>query len=193
MKPLFKPREELEKARAEIENMRIATDLNVLEEHWRQFLFRLERSWNKSVSHLKRSPKYQGWNERGRIEKLRKQDPLLAYLINARGADEHTIENIVGREEGHIAINPAEGDFLHINKMSIKDGVLTVDSDQSLKIDFKPAKTKLIPVNNRGRIYNPPTSHLGKPLILVDPIDIAGLGVSFYGDYFAMAEAFFVK
>lgn len=193
MQPLIKPREELEKARLEIASMKTATDLNVLEEHWKRLLHRIERAWNKSVSQLKRSPKYQGWVERGRIEQLRRKDPLLCYLINARGADEHAIDDIVAREEGYIGINPAEGDYLHINELSIKNGIMTIDSDQPLRVDFKPAKTKLAPVTNRGRVYNPPVTHLGEDLERTDPIDIAEIGVAFYEKYFKKAEEFFVK
>lgn len=43
----------------------------------------------------------------GKFESLRKKDQLLSYLINARGADEHTVNEIVGRESGGIGINPA--------------------------------------------------------------------------------------
>jgi hypothetical protein len=193
MQPLVKPWEELERARVEMEKMRKATDLNILEEHWRQFLHRLERAWNKSVSHLKRSPKYQGWVERGRVQELRRNDPFLCYLVNARGADEHTIEDIVGREEGYVGINPAEGNYLHIKSLTINNGIMKIDSDQPLRITFKPARAKLVAVTNRGRRYDPPTQHLGNSLSNVGPLEASEMAICFYENYFRKAEQFFVR
>jgi hypothetical protein len=193
MKPIDKPWEQLEKAASFIEAMKSSKSLPEYEQNWKEFLHNLERAWNKLTSHLKRSPKYQGWNERGRTEKIRRQDPLLCYLVNARGADEHSVEDITRSEPGGIGINPASGRALHINKLEMKNSRMTIDSDQPIKIVFVPGKIRLLPVANRGRTYPTPTAHLDKDLDSNDPIKIAELGVEFYRDYFKKAEAYFVK
>ena len=137
------PSFELAKARAAIEIMRNAKALDEFEESWKEFLGRLERIWSKSKSHFGKSPKWNGW--KGKFEPLRKTDPLLSYLINARGADEHTVNEIVGRMPGGIGINPAEGSSLYIEHMESKDGNIFIKSPQKIKVEFLPEKTTLLP------------------------------------------------
>jgi hypothetical protein len=193
MKPINKPLEQLEKAASFIHAMKISKTLTEYEASWIDFLHNLERAWNKLSSHLSRSPKYQGWSERGRVMQLRKKDPLLSYLVNARGADEHSIHDITQLKQGGIGINPASGNSLHINKLSINNNRISIDSDQPIKIDFIPGEVKLLPVVNRGRTYQVPSVHLDNSIMHVNPVNIAELGISFYRDYFTKAEKYFVK
>jgi len=193
MQPIDKLWAQLEKAASFIKAMKSSKSLPEYEQNWKEFLHNLERAWNKLTSHLQHSPKYQGWNERGRTEKIRRQDPLLSYLVNARGADEHSVEDITRSEPGGIGISPASGNSLYIDKLEIKNGQMTIDSDQPIKIDFIPGRVRLLPAVNRGRTYPTPTAHLDKDLDSDDPIKIAELGVEFYRNYFKKAEAYFVK
>jgi hypothetical protein len=193
MQPIDKPWEQLRKAESYIEKMTTASSLNEYEEYWKEFLHNLERSWNKLTSHLKRSPKYQGWVERGKTEKLRRQDQLLSYLVNARGAEEHSVADISKQQPGGIGINPAFGNSLHLNKLEINNGQIHIDSDQPLRIDFIPGKVELLSVENRGRTYDVPSQHIGNDLETKDPVEIAKLGVAFYKAYFEKAEGHFVK
>lgn len=216
---LSKSWEELKKARAAIEAMRNASDLSTLEAYWQEFLHRLERSWNKSVSYMKRSPRFQGWVERGHTLRLREQDPLLCYLRNARGADEHTVEAIVEREPGIITVSSAdqkpmmkvEVSFPIENGTTVRFGgagvsslcasvLLTKNPDpqaivanQPVVVDFKAAKLKLIQIINRGRTYYPPTAHLGHQLNELGPIEAAEIGLKFYESYYNKAEEYFRK
>jgi hypothetical protein len=193
VQPIDKPRAQLSKAKSYIEQMENSNSLQNYEDNWKEFLHNLERSWNKLTSHLKRSPKYQGWTDRGKAEKLRRQDPLLSYLVNARGAEEHSVADITSNEAGGIGINPAVGNSLHIKKMVMNNGQLTIDSDQALKIEFIPGKMILLPVENRGRIYQLPIEHLGQKIDYKNPVEIAKLGYDFYLNYFNKAEKHFVK
>ena len=185
------PSLELAKARAAIGEMRDAKTLDALEEAWKEFLGRLERVWNKGVSHFGKSPKWNGW--KGQFEGLRKTDPLLSYLVNARGADEHTVNEIVGREAPGIGINPAKGNSLYIERMEINNRNIFIQSPQKIRVDFLPARTTLLPVTNRGRVYAVPTSHLGNPVDLMNVIAVADVAAEFYENFLARAEEFFVK
>ncbi|MGA4049093.1 hypothetical protein ACI2VH_16790 [Ralstonia nicotianae] len=185
------PYAELAKARAAIEAMRSAKALDEFEEHWKEFLGRIERVWNKALSHFGKSPKWNGW--KGKTEKLRRTDSLLSYLINARGTDEHTVNEIVGREPGGIGINPAEGNGLYIERMTINNGQIRIQSPQRIRVDFIPARTTLLPVTNRGRTYPVPTSHLGMPVDPRNVISVAEAGAQFYQEFLSAAEAFFIK
>ncbi len=51
------PKKQLGIAKYEIEAMRASTSLDEFEDHWREFLHRLERAWNKAVAHFGKSPK----------------------------------------------------------------------------------------------------------------------------------------
>jgi hypothetical protein len=193
MQPLKEPMKELQKARLAIQGMQNASSLDAYEEAWKEFLRRLERTWYKTNAHLKRSPKFLGWTERQRTDQLRRSDPLLSYLTNARGVDEHSIEDITRQETGGIGINPAHGRELYIEEMSIDRGIISIKSPQALKIEFKPGKVRLLPVRDRKTLYDVPKSHSGIDLKSTDPIEMAELGVDFYQGYIDKAEKFFVK
>ena len=92
------PTLELDKASAAIMVMERATDLDEFEEAWRPYLHHLERCSNKAQSHYKKSPKWGAWW--GKYKKLRSDDELLSYLINARGADEHSVDNMLRDQHG---------------------------------------------------------------------------------------------
>ncbi|MCF8053657.1 MAG: hypothetical protein K9K75_00290 [Deltaproteobacteria bacterium] len=185
------PHIELAKARVAIDAMRSAKALDEFEENWKEFLGRLERVWNKAFSQFGKSPKWNGW--KGRFEGPRKTDPLLAYLVNVRGADEHTVNEIVGREPGGIGINAAEGNSLYIERMEINNGRISIKSPQKIRVDFLPARTTLLPVVNRGRTYPIPTTHLGSPVDPMNVVSVAEAGAQFYQQFLAQAEEFFVK
>ena len=193
MQPIDKPWKQLKKAESYIEKMSNAATLDDYEESWKDFLHNLERAWNKLVSHLKRSPKYQGWIERGKTEKKRRQDQLLSYLVNARGAEEHAVSDITSQEAGGVGINPAVGNSLFINMLEIKNGQMLIDSEQSIKIEFIPGKVILLPIENRGKRYDVPATHLGEELENSSPVDLAKKGIEFYHAYFEKVEKQFVK
>lgn len=185
------PFQELAKAKAAIAAMAAAHTIDEFEEQWKEFLRRLERVWNKAIAHFGKSPKWNGWQ--GKYDNLRRRDPLLSYLVNARGAEEHTVNEVVGREPGGIGINPAEGNSLYIERMEIKNGTLSIRSPQKVKIEFLAARMTLVPVVNRGRRYGLPSHHLGNSIDPSNVLGVAELAVKFYEEALAQAEAFFVK
>ena len=185
------PRKELDKAKSSIETMKKSSTLNEFEEHWKSFLRHIERIWNKASHHYGKSPKWNGW--KGKYEKLRKKDPLLSYFINARGAEEHTVNEIVSRDPGGIGINPAEGNSLYIEEMTIHNGNINIKSPQNIRIDFISAKTKLLPVLNRGRTYPVPQTHLGRKIDSTNVVAIAEYGAGFYEGFLDDIESYFVK
>jgi len=174
-----------------MESMLNAKTLGEFEEGWKEFLRRIGRTWNKIQSHYGKSPKWTGWQSR--YESLRKKDQLLSYLVNARGAEEHTVDAVVSTTPGGITINPAEGNFMHIESLSFDNGVLNVKSPQKLKVGFLSAKTELLPVVNRGRRYEVPKEHLGQAINPQDVSSVANAAFAFYESALADAENFFVR
>jgi hypothetical protein len=193
MKPLLKVRDELEKARLALEDMRKSHDLVSYEEAWKLFLMRLERVWNKLCAHLSKSPKYKNYLVIDHAKQLRANDPLLSYLTNARGVDEHTIEDITERQPRGIGISPATGNRLQIDHMTISNGNIVIKSKQPLRIDFFPEKIKLKSITNRSGTYHPPKTHLGNPIKSIEPMDVADAGLNYYKDLIEKAEEYFIK
>ena len=186
------PRLELDKALKSIVAMESAPCLDDFEEAWKSYLFRLERCFNKAQAHFKKSPKWDAWW--GKYKKLRTTDDLLAYLINARGAEEHSVEDIAGRQGGGIGINPVDGDSVYIESITTDGaGNLIIRSPQALKIEFVPDRMTLLPVRNRGRDYLVPSTHLGAKIDANDVCGVAKLAHGFYSEFLSAAEEYFVK
>jgi len=99
-------RAELGKARASIEEMHGAKSLSEFEGSWKDFLHKLERVWNKAVNVCGKNPRFNGW--KGKYEKLRREDELLAYFTNARDAEEHTVAEITAHQPGGVGIKPSK-------------------------------------------------------------------------------------
>lgn len=150
---------------------------------------------------------------KGHTSELRKKDPLLSYLENARGADEHTIEAIVSYELGAITVMAPDQKTMDVELSAPYDKDTTVEAaassatslsvstlltrnpepnaiavNQQVIIGFKAARLKLAKITNRGRTYHPPTSHLSRPLSEIGPIEAAELGIRFYENYYRKAE-----
>lgn len=185
------PSLELARARDAVRKLAVATSIDDFEENWKEFLRRLERCWSKAQAHYGKSPKWGGWQ--GRIDKLRRVDPLLSYLVNARGAEEHTVNEITERHPGGIGINAAEGNSLYVERMEMNNGVISIKSPQKLRIDFIPDRVGLAPVTNRGRTYATPTSHLGNAVAPNDVQALAQMALDFYEQVLRDADAYFVK
>jgi len=188
MEPLSEARKELGRARRAITYMESARSLDALDESWANFLRHLERTWSKACAQLKRNPKFQGWPSRGRTEALRSSDPLLAYLRNARGAEEHGIVPIAVKEPGGIGLGPAEGNSLYIEEMRIDRGTIHIKSPDKIRVTVMPGKYVLAPVLNRGVRYEVPKSHLGVALDSSNPVAVARAGHAFYAAALDEAE-----
>lgn len=187
------PHTELSRAKVAIEAMKAATSLDDFEESWKECLRRLERVGNKVQAHYKKSPKFGNWWSPR--QKLRTSDPLLAYMTWARGCDEHSVEEIVGRESGlGIRTEPDANGMSVIDEVIIEDyQVVSVKSRQKLHLEFYPAQTYLKPGVFRGREVRIPRTHLGLPVNPSNVIDVAEMGLKFYVGLVEEAEQYFVK
>ena len=191
MQPSPKPKEELAKAATAIEAMEKSHSLVELEEHWKDFLGRIERVWFKAQAHYGKSPKWNGW--KGIYEGQRSSDPLLSYLRSARGADEHTIAEIVESQPGSMTILPGSTGSGTIRNLRIESGVVSAETTGTIKLEFKPDRIRLLPVTNRGVTYTVPTSHLGAAVDPDNVVAIAKAGVVYYEKLLHAADKFFVK
>jgi hypothetical protein len=183
MPELKAARRELQRACESRDALAKTAHLVELDERWRETLRCIERTWNKLQAEMRQNSKWQGWPPRGEFISTRRDDPLLKYLTNARGADEHGIAALTELKPGHLSINPAEGTELNIGKLIIENGTITeLKSPQPLRLEIEPGKAVLAAVVNRGTNYPVPTEHLGLLLPASDPVTIASAGIKYYAE-----------
>lgn len=117
------------------------TDFHEYEQAWRDFLHALERFWNKIELECKGRPQWQRIREEYVYH--RKNDDLLLYLRQARNASEHTLSPVIKEWDANLRTTPLSG---------------------AIQLEWDPWDRPLLPVTNRGKTYEPPKQHLGKPL-----------------------------
>lgn len=176
----FKPaRKELKAANSSIKGMQEAHSYDAYEQHWRDFLNHLEKSFEKLK--IACAPKISRFNKLTAEENLlRSNDQLLIYLKQARNTDNHSIADISKKISGGIGINPASGDSLTLHNVRFSGGKITFSSSQDLKVDFIPDSIEVITITNRGVSYTPPTLHLNKRIESKAPVVLAKKGIVFY-------------
>ncbi|UVK53333.1 hypothetical protein DBIPINDM_006816 [Mesorhizobium sp. AR02] len=158
----------------------------------------------------KGSPQSMQWL--GSKKQVRKSDPLLQYMFEARNDDEHGLGSAVHLEpERHDIGISGEGDSnsIRLDGGPFRDVVMTnfataigfvggpppadlrVTSldGKPVKVRRTPSTTVLVPISARGdRTYNPPTHHLGVPLQSTSPVAVAELNVTYLEGLVAEAE-----
>jgi hypothetical protein len=142
------------------------------EKSWRDFLHRIERVWVKTQAAVYGLP---NWKQiESEVVKLRKEDPLLSYLQQARHVEEHSIADIV--RDWH-------------------PGFEVKQKGNNVELKWKEWNYRLLPVKNRGNVYNPPSSHMGRKIEHLkhegkaEPRVIAELALRFYCDFLNRVSA----
>lgn len=176
----FNPaRKELKAANSSIKGMQEARSYETYEQQWRNFLNHLEKSFEKLK--IACAPKIGKFNNFAATEiSLRSRDQLLVYLKQARNADNHSIADVSKKSPGSFSINPATGNSLTLDLLTISDGKVTILSSKDLKIDIIPDSIEVITITNRGVAYPPPTSHLNEKIDTKLPDALAEKGIAFY-------------
>lgn len=101
------------------------------------------------------------------ISHLRKTDPVLVYIQQARHADEHSIQDVATDWDAQLVVEKQD--------------------DGSMRASWKKWDRPLLPVTNRGVTYNPPRIHLGKDLSSrlgkgnEESVIVASIALQFYG------------
>ena len=152
-------------------------------QHWRDFMHRLDRFWNRLNAHFKKSPKWEGWS--APYKQVVRSDPLLRYLSQSRDADHHTIESDVIEVVGGT-LTVGEGGHVHLQHVA-KD-TWQVSSTTPHRIEFDPSKLQLRPAVSRGVTYAVPTQHLGNPIDTSNVGQLAALALNYYGNLLSAAE-----
>lgn len=148
----------------------------------------------------------------GAKKQIRKSDPLLQYMFEARNDDEHGLGSSVAlRPELHeIGVaGPGFSSLIRLDGGPFSNVVIagsgtavafsggppppglrvTPLDGKPVQVRRTPATTILVPVNARGdRTYDPPTHHFGQQLHDTSPIAVAELNVAYLSNL--LDEAF---
>jgi hypothetical protein len=168
--------------------MRDAKEFEAYALGWQTFLDKLEKVWVKAereFQHIRN--RFEPWQ--ASFKELRKTDPLLRYLYQARHADQHSIQPTAGETllSFMLEIPPGSTVGVEIDK---EKGQLRIHGACQIKAVSGP-RQMLIPITNRGTQYNPPQEHLGQKLEDNSPHTVAEKGLAFYQDFLRQAEAKF--
>lgn len=141
-------------------------DFSAYEKAWREFLRRIERVWTKSQAAVHAMP---AWKKiESEVAALRKSDPLLQYLIQARNVEEHSIADVT---------------------QDWKANLKAVQVGNKVKLSWDHWDRRLLPIKNRGVTFHPPRLHLGKniePLLKkgkAETVIVAEFALRFYVDF----------
>jgi hypothetical protein len=93
---LIAARKELAFAKTALDNLKVASGPDDEDIHWKEFIGRLTRFWNKTESALKGDPKFYNSPHVKRVKAALKSDELIRYLSQARHADEHRHDDTTG-------------------------------------------------------------------------------------------------
>ena len=185
---LKQSREELERAKKTVDKIKHSDSLDEYESLWKDFLHYLEKSWIKAERECQEfKNNFMPWQ--GKFKNLRKKDPLLRYLKNARDADVHSIQEITQKGTSRLTanfVNPTGG---YIEKMVISNGVIEEYQGDPIIFNFSPGFVKAKSFFNSNKLYDLPKYHRGEKVKNPDnPIELADLGIKFYSDYLDKIE-----
>ncbi|MEW8333955.1 MAG: hypothetical protein AB2723_00760 [Candidatus Thiodiazotropha sp.] len=186
------PKKDLDIAAKAIDEMKATTNFSEFQESWENFLFRIERAWEFTERSLKSRKGFQQWHKP--YTELRKKDPLLVFLRQARNAEMHSVSATVTKPLKMAVVDKSRRGF-QLNSISykIENGTLTIDLDSPdilLDLDTKvvPTDPEVVRFKNRGKWYNPPWHHLKERIRDLHPVCLAELGLQFYRSYIQEAE-----
>ena len=184
----------IEKAKARIEDARIALEAVKASEDfadfryaWKDFLAALKgvHSIFEASATAKKDPKAYGWYARKIGE--RRRDPLLRYVHAARNAEEYGVEPIAEHVPALMTIG-GPGETIHVRTLIFgEDGKIahydvTTPDGKLLLPKITPAHVKLITVHDErfGDSFDPPKEHLGKSVRIGSPLEVAELALSYH-------------
>lgn len=182
----------MEIAASEIEKMKQTTSFDEFRESWENFLFRIERAWELTERKLRGKKGFEKWHKPYTI--LRKKDPLLIFLKQARNSEMHSTSSTVSKPL-KLILEDKTGRGLTVNSISSKleKGTLTIDIGTydllpDLGVNIVPTEPELVKIKNRGKWYHPPWTHLMEKIYDLNPVSIAEMGHKFYSTYVTEAE-----
>jgi hypothetical protein len=170
---LQQARERLATAEEAYTKMQSASSVIQMEAAWHQLLTAAGAIYTKLEKGVKLTGRSQSWF--AKQKKQRKDDELLQYAHQARNSSEHSVDNVVQRQEWSVSMTGLQpGEFFGVREGP--GGVMfPVTNADPKKLESRGREMTLLPVRNRGVIYPVPTQHLGQSLISNTPNTVGDL------------------
>jgi hypothetical protein len=174
MPNLFFAREEIKFSEEALEQFKNDKTFSPNSKHWSDFLIHLELSFIKAERGAQDiKDKFSPFQ--GKYKHIRRIDPLLSYLKNARDAVSHGLETIVDLQ---IVSNNVV-DKISLSRLDV-DGNIVETTEHPLF----PARIKLKTFKINGKYWSPPSYHRGKMLAYdKEPLEVAHLALNFYKNF----------
>jgi hypothetical protein len=176
------------KAISDLENSKHYTEFS---DTWFVFLTAWKSVYTVLEQGSKVMPRSRQWF--GNQSAIRRNDPLLQYLYEARNDDEHGLGEVIEHVRGQLNIGVSRPGFSSAVRFDkpIGQGITATSLDNlPVLVEGILPHAKLTRIHGRGRNYDPPTIHLGTPLISNLPIPVAKLGLAYLERMVAEAEGF---
>lgn len=162
---------------------------------WSDLLIRLQRVYNRLAAAAPETGSANAWW--GRKKHERENDELLMYLHQARHAEEHGLDEIVGTRPPSLGINPGPGGVSFgpggtTFSVGPEGATVVGDWSGSLKLTYNPPALILVPVTNRNVVYNPPQTHLNSNVSGESPTQIAKRAIDYCDALIVEAEKRFI-
>ena len=178
-----KARKRLSEARSHLKRVANADNYLEFESAWTQLLTTANSIDTILEFGAKSDKKSKPWY--GSKINLRRSDPLLSYMHQARNSDEHGIEPVTEYDPGFVGIGGPNQDIYIESLVLMPSGpvgtVYGLDG-RPPAITFKPAEFKLSNVVDEryGNEFVPPTTHLGKAIADQSPFGIGQLWLDYF-------------
>lgn len=174
-------RKELRLAKVALDSLKAAAGPDEEEQHWKEFISRLTRFWNKTESALKGDPQFFNSPHVKRVKMALKTDELIRYLSQARHADEHRHEDTTDVIPGGFEIVSGDGRIRIRNpRMTINGITMDIPPPPGFLRKAVRAELRLRTVNNRDKAYEVPRTHTGQDISCASIQSYAELGLAFY-------------
>jgi hypothetical protein len=189
--------QKLAAAETALDRMATAPDRVTAEAAWSEFVDALEQFWTRFFDEGKaRFTKFQPWA--GEIDKQRRIDPLLNYLIHSRHLSQHGRLSLQWSKDT-LLIAP---DFYGcIRGFGIfQDGTYEIEGESNQpggeqpSIVYAPGEAILPAIdNNRAGLIPSPTEHLGMRTENSSPVELGALALRYYSNILSMAQKKFAS
>lgn len=199
---LEKAESRLRVLRRALSDLEASTSHRDFSDHWYTFLTAFKNIYTVLEQGAKSSPQSRQWF--GSKATFRRGDPLLQYVYQARNDDEHGLASSINLKPMQTEIGVSRPGFSQtqilnggpFRNVEVSGGFgsnarftgalpadLSVTSldNKPVLIKRTPATTILVDVSDRDRQtkYQPPTTHLGKPIADVYPLAVAELAAEY--------------
>ncbi len=179
----------LAKARRALAALERAKRFDVFEEAWGDFLTEYGRFLSKLQTGSKVNPQSRQWY--GALKRQCRDDPLMAYLFQARNAAEHGLGDVarLAADAGRMRF-PASKEVtlsmsMRINEdgsMDVKNPKVVTEHGEFTGVELWNARAELVTVYDdrfpQDR-WDPPQMHGGRPIVDRSPAGLAKMALIF--------------